>query len=48
MRGDFDEDEIDDVDDPTEYCSYCGCHLFTEEHELDCWYYGDPDDDDED
>ena len=42
MRGDFDEDELDDDDqDPT--CPWCGCDLFTEAHDMDC----DGEDDDE-
>lgn len=49
MFGDFDEDEFDDDefddDDPTEFCPDCGCHLFTENHELDCWL--DDNDDEE-
>lgn len=45
MSDDFDDDECDDDDDPM--CSECGCDLFTEEHDWDCAFYGD-DDDDED
>ena len=40
MRGDFDEDELDD--DPA--CPECGCDLFTEDHDWDCSYYGEDDD----
>ena len=45
MRGDFDEDELDDEEDPS--CPDCGCDIFTEEHDWDCGYYGDDEDDDE-
>ena len=46
MRGDFDEDELDDDGDPE--CSECGCDLFTEEHDFDCSYFGEDDDEDDD
>lgn len=42
MRGDFDEDELDEDDGDPE-CSECGCDLFTEEHAWDCSHYGDDD-----
>ena len=41
MRGDFDEDE--EPDDPMDYCPDCGAH-FSEDHELDCGYEDDDDD----
>lgn len=47
MHGDFDEDELDDEDGDPE-CSWCGCDLFTEEHEWDCPYVDEDEDDDED
>ena len=45
MRGDFDEDELDD-DDADPECPECGCDLFTENHAWDC-SYGDEDDDED-
>jgi hypothetical protein len=54
MRGDFDEDEESDDDwleddyEPEAVCPDCGCDLFTEEHELDCSYDDEEDDDHED
>jgi hypothetical protein len=55
MRGDFDEDEIEDDDyawgdcddDADPKCPECGIDLYTEEHLWDCGYAGD-DDEDED
>ena len=44
MLGDFDEDEYDEDDDPS--CPECGCDLFTDEHDWDCSYYGEDDDED--
>ena len=38
MLGDFDEEE-----EPS--CPECGCDLFTEEHDWDCSYYGEDEDD---
>lgn len=35
MRGDFDEDELDDLHDAPR-CSACGADLETEEHDWDC------------
>lgn len=45
MRGDFDEDDLDDDDGDPE-CSSCGADLYTEDHDLDCPFAGDDDDDD--
>lgn len=44
MRGDFDEDELDEDDDLDPECAECGCDLFTEEHDWDCSYFGEDDD----
>lgn len=54
MRGDFDEDELDDdfnyddSDDQDPICSDCGCDLFTENHSWDCAFVDDNDNDDDD
>jgi len=51
MRGDFDEDELDeeDFDETDPVCSDCGCDLFTEQHAWDCAFADDDfDDEDED
>lgn len=53
MRGDFDEDELDDdefdifADDEPTKCSDCGCDLETEYHSLDCGFSDDDLDDEE-
>ena len=40
-----DDDGADNDEDPQ--CASCGCDLFTEEHDWDCPYYGDDEDDDD-
>ena len=32
-------------DDDAEVCPDCGCHLFSEDHDWDCAFYGEDDDD---
>ncbi len=45
MYGDFDEDEFDDDDfDDGPSCSDCGCDLETENHDWDCSFAGDDED----
>jgi hypothetical protein len=46
VRGDFDEDEVDDGEFD-ECCPDCGAD-FSEDHELDCGYSDDEDDEDDD
>ena len=42
MRGDFDEDELEDSDEEGDpECAECGGDLYTEEHAWDCSYYGE-------
>ncbi len=39
--------EEDESEDDSENCPDCGCHLFTENHDLDCAYDGEDDEDDD-
>lgn len=48
MSGSFDYDILLDDDDPedeTVYCVECGCHLECDEHDWDCSYGDDSDED---
>lgn len=52
MRGDFDEDELEDDDfddsaDDSPLCSDCGCDLETENHDWDCGFADDDLEDDD-
>lgn len=39
--------EREDEDDDNPHCADCGCDLFTEEHDWDCAFYGEDDEDEE-
>jgi hypothetical protein len=43
MNGDFDEDE-DELEDDDPVCPECGYDLYTENHDWDCGYDEDEDD----